>query len=315
MGRTLAAQEEQPGAPGVAVLSEELWRSRFAADPNILGKAITVEGIKRNVIGVMPAGFAFPGDAVLWLPLSVGADPGKLLFPASLRPPPAVVFSAAGTSGTGNPGPAVSGRAEKRHGRGDPPSQGSARRQDSEIASHFHGSSRLRAADCVRQCGQPAADEGIPALHEMAVRTALGAPRSRLIPQLLTESALLSLGGAAAGLLLAILGVRGLLALAPAGSIPRIAEIHLAASVLAFALGLGAVTGILFGLLPAVHATGRELRTFLSHVGRSVTGRSEGLRGVLVVSEIALALVLLTGARAAAQELCTAARRESWFPP
>ena len=91
MGRTFAAQEEQPGSPGVAVLSEELWRSRFAADPNILGKAITVDGIKRSVIGVMPAGFAFPGDAQLWLPLAVGADPGNSFFrPAFGRLRPSV---------------------------------------------------------------------------------------------------------------------------------------------------------------------------------------------------------------------------------
>ena len=91
MGRTFTAQEEQPGSPGVAVLSEELWRSRFAADPNILGKTITVDGIKRNVIGVMPAGFAFPGDAALWLPLAVGVDPGNsFLRPAFGRLRPSV---------------------------------------------------------------------------------------------------------------------------------------------------------------------------------------------------------------------------------
>jgi hypothetical protein len=80
MGRTFGSQEEQPGAPGVAVLSDELWRSRFGADPNILGKAITINGINRSVIGVMRAGFAFPGDAALWLPLAVGADPGNSYF-------------------------------------------------------------------------------------------------------------------------------------------------------------------------------------------------------------------------------------------
>jgi len=91
IGRTFASQEEQPGAPGVAVLSQELWRSRFAADPNILGKAIAVDGIKRSVIGVMPAGFAFPGDARLWLPLAVdGAGPTSAFWPAFGRLRPSV---------------------------------------------------------------------------------------------------------------------------------------------------------------------------------------------------------------------------------
>jgi putative ABC transport system permease protein len=124
----------------------------------------------------------------------------------------------------------------------------------------------------------------------------LGASRGRLIRQLLTESALLSLSGSIAGLLLAILGVRALLALAPAAGVPRLNEIHIDSGVLAFALALGAFMGILFGLAPALQSTGKPVRDFLSVSGPTLTARRQRLRSVLVVSEIALALVLLTGA-------------------
>jgi len=132
--------------------------------------------------------------------------------------------------------------------------------------------------------------------REIAVRNALGASRGRVIRQLLTESTLLSLGGVAAGVLLALLGVPALLALAPAAGVPRIEEIHIDGWVLGFALLLGAFTGILFGLAPALQATGNRVRTFLALSGPTLTARRATLRSTLVVSEIALALVLLTGA-------------------
>jgi putative ABC transport system permease protein len=132
--------------------------------------------------------------------------------------------------------------------------------------------------------------------REIAVRNALGASRGRVIRQLLTESTLLSLGGVAAGILLALLGVPALLALAPAAGVPRIEEIHIDGRVLAFALLLGAFTGILFGLAPALQATGNRVRAFLALSGPTLTARRATLRSTLVVSEIALALVLLTGA-------------------
>lgn len=127
------------------------------------------------------------------------------------------------------------------------------------------------------------------------MRMALGAGRWRVIRQLLTESTLISLAGGAAGMLLAVWGVPALLALAPAGRIPRGEAIRIDGWVLAFTLGVSVVTGITFGLAPAFHATRQGLRDSLSQGARTLTGRHERLRSTLVISEIALALVLLTG--------------------
>ncbi|HEX8764394.1 MAG TPA: ABC transporter permease, partial [Candidatus Acidoferrum sp.] len=132
--------------------------------------------------------------------------------------------------------------------------------------------------------------------QEMALRSTLGAGRWRLVRQLLTESTLLSLGGGACGVLIAFWSVPAQLALAPAGKIPRIEMIRLDGWVLAYTFGISVITGIVFGLAPAFQVTRREARETLSQTGRSVTGGHERLRGALTVSEIALALVLLTGA-------------------
>jgi predicted permease len=298
IGRIFTTQEEQPGAPGVVLLSDELWRSRFAADPNILGKAITLNGIKRSVIGVMPAGFAFPG-ARLWLPLAVGADPlNSYLRPAFGRLRPSFTQRQAQAELVALVPQLPLAPGEQRNGWAAEvlPLKDMLVGGIRKSLLIFMGAVALVLLVACANVANLLLMKGSLRRQEMAVRTALGAPRNRLIRQLLTESAMLSLGGVIAGLLLAIFGVRALLALAPAGKIPRVAEIHLDAGVIGFALGLGAVTGILFGLLPAVQATGREFRAFLSQAGRAVTGRSEGLRNALVVSEIALTLVLLAGA-------------------
>lgn len=132
--------------------------------------------------------------------------------------------------------------------------------------------------------------------QEMALRRTLGAGRWRLVRQLLTESTLLSLAGGASGILIAFWGVPALLALAPAGRVPRMEMIRIDGWVLAYTLGISVVTGIVFGLAPAFHATRRDARESLGQAGRSVTAGHERLRGALTVFEIALALVLLTGA-------------------
>jgi putative ABC transport system permease protein len=131
--------------------------------------------------------------------------------------------------------------------------------------------------------------------QDVAIRAALGAGRARLVRQLLTESIVLFLAGAAAGVPMAFIGMRGLLALAPAGTIPRTQDIHMDAGVLLFTFGVALITGLAFGLAPALLATGRGAVASPGHGARTTAGRSR-LRSGLVVAEVALALVLLTGA-------------------
>jgi putative ABC transport system permease protein len=299
IGRAFLPAEEKHGSNRVVLLSDKLWRNRFGADANILGKAITLDGIAYSVIGVMPAGFAFAHEAELWLPLEVGGDPGNF----STR--------------------AVVGRLKPQA------SQQQALAELEALAKHLPPLPVANRADMVAEvlpmkdlvvgkirksllifmgavgfvlliaCANVAnllLMRGTSRQREIAVRNALGASRGRVIRQLLTESTLLSLGGVLAGVLLALLGVPALLALAPAAGVPRIDEIHIDGWVLGFALLLGAFTGILFGLAPALQATGSRVRTFLALSGPTLTARRARLRSTLVVSEIALALVLLTGA-------------------
>jgi predicted permease len=311
IGRAFSPEEERQGGGGVTLIGDRLWRNRFGADPNILGKTVVLDGIGHTVIGVMPRGFAFPYDAELWLPLEVRDELAVCVSPHG-RPWPCNSFFR----------PAV-GRLRPSVSREQ------AQAELEAFAQHLPGASGENKSEMIAEvlpfkdllvgkirqsllifmgavvfvlliaCANVAnllLMRATSRRQEIAVRTALGARRSRLVRQLLTESTLVSLGGAAAGLVLAVLGVPALLALAPAGRVPRVEEIHIDGWGLAFALGLGTFTGILFGLLPAFQATGRELRDYLSQSGRTVTNRRERLRSALVVAEIALALVLLTGA-------------------
>jgi predicted permease len=299
MGRTFLSQEEHPGSDGVAILSEKLWRSRFGGDPSILEKTITVDGIGHRVIGVMPAEFTFPSDVALWLPLAVGGDPGNSYFrPAIGRLRPSVSQQEAQAELEALVPRLPVGPGEHRNGMVAEilPLKDLLVGEIRKSLFVFMGAVAFVLLIACANVANLLLMRGSLRREEMAVRTALGARRGRLIRRLLTESVLISAGGAAAGILLAILGVKALLAIAPAGKVPRVEQIQVDGWVLGFALGLGAVTGILFGLLPAFQATGRELRAYLGQGSRGVTGRRERLRGVLVVSEIALTLVLLTGA-------------------
>ncbi|MGO9258092.1 MAG: ABC transporter permease [Bryobacteraceae bacterium] len=287
MGRTFVAAEETSRVR-TAVIGESLWRERFAADPEIVGRQIRLDGVVHTVIGVMPPGFAFPSDAQLWTPLEVRSDPhmgfarpvvGRLKNGASPRQAQTELQAVLGS----------------RRVAVVQPFQELVVAGVREPLLIFVGAVALilliACADIANLLLFRVASRG----REIAVRAALGAGPRRLVQQLLTESTLLSLTSGCMGLLLAIWGVPVLLALAPQGMIPALADIHVDGRVLTFAFGVSLLAGLLMGAAPASHILRRPLPASL--VGAEpIAGRARpGLRSLLVVAELALALVLLAG--------------------
>jgi len=299
MGRAFLPAEEKHGSSRVVLLSDKIWRNRFGADANILGKAITLDGIAYSVVGVMPADFAFPQEAALWLPLEVGGDPGNFTTRAvvgRLKPQASQQQALAELEALAKHLPPLPVANREDMVAEVLPMKDLVVGKIRKSLLIFMGAVSFVLLIACANVANLLLMRGTSRQREIAVRNALGASRGRVIRQLLTESTLLSLGGALAGILLAMLAVPALLALAPAAGVPRIDEIHIDAGVLVFALLLGALTGILFGLAPALQATGNRVRAFLALSGPTLTARRATLRSTLVVSEIALALVLLTGA-------------------
>ena len=299
IGRTFLPEEDQPGRDHVVVLSSRLWQSHFGGDSRVLGQTVTLEGVAHTVVGVMPAGFGFPGDTEMWTPLGVRIDShNTFIRPVMGRLKPGISPQQAQAELE-----TIAGRLPR--GPGEKSSDSVARivPLKASVVGDVRNSLLIFAGAVAFVLLIACANfanllliRGANRRQEVSVRAALGAGRGRLIRQLLTESTLVSLAGGALGTLVATVGVPALLALAPAGKIPRMEEVRIDGGVLLFTLAVSVVTGIVFGLAPALGATGRALRDSISGSTRSIAGGHRGFRSALVIAEIALALVLAAGA-------------------
>jgi putative ABC transport system permease protein len=308
LGRTFLPDEEKPGREMVVVLSYDLWQRRFAGKANVIGRVVRLDGKQYTVIGVMPEQFDFPGQlrasAELWIPMAVNEElrqaRGNHTNIAIARLKPGVSMPQAQMQMT-----TIAARLAKQY-----PDVDAA--FDKVIITSLHevlvGNIRqalfvlLAAVSCLLliACANVANLLLVRASirqREIALRSALGASRSRLVRQLLTESLLLSTIGGLLGLLLSEGSIQLLKWVGPS-SLPRLQEVNLDLPVMGFALGLSILTGVLFGLAPALQVSQGDLNKNLKEGGRSSTGGANRLqlRSLLVIAEVALALLLLTSA-------------------
>lgn len=308
-GRAFQAADDRFHGPNVVVLSDALWRHRFAADTGIVGRTIKLDGELYTVLGVMPPAFENVMDpqAQLWAPLqydpSLPADGREwghhLRMMGRLRPGTTRTEAASELT-------ALVQRLGQVYAKGYDSSGGAPdgmlvnRMQDDltrdvkpALLAIMGAVVLLLVVACVNVINLMLA-RGAQRQGELAMRAALGAGRARLLRQLLTESLLLALAAGAAGLLLARGGVGVLIALAPV-ALPRAADIRVDTSAFLFAFALTVVTGVLVGMVPALYAARHDPHAALKESTRTAAGGHHFTRSVLVVAEVAIALVLLVG--------------------
>ena len=303
LGRAFTPAEDQPGAAKVILLTYGLWQRRFGGARDILGRSLTLDGVPHTVIGVLAPGFRFPRSRVeALLPMAMDEvqqakrDP-ILIMPAVARLKPGITVAQA-SSEIG----ALLEQIKKDHPGFYQPGTGVSivpllERQVANVRltlEALFGAVGLVLLIASANVANLLLSRSASRQREIALRAAMGAGRARLVRQLLTENTLLGLVGGLLGLLLAAVTLKSIIHFAP--SIPRIDDVSIDLRVLGFCLLTSFVISLLFGLTPALGATGVDLNEALKQGGRGASASHRGLRNLLVIGELALSLVLLVGA-------------------
>ncbi|HYT22166.1 MAG TPA: ABC transporter permease [Candidatus Polarisedimenticolia bacterium] len=330
LGRTVDARDDQPGQEQVAVISNRLWRTQFGAEPDILGKSVLLDARPYQIIGVMPPGFGFPHatdvmDAAkvtdMWIAWAMTAEQrsnrndsagnaiGRLRQGVSLEQAQSEMSTLMAKIDLLRP------VKDRGFGALVHPFVASVTGAPRRALLLLMGAVTLLLLIACSNVASLAMARATGRIREMGVRAALGAGRSRLIRQLLTESFFLAVCGGTFGCGVAFTSIRLLMRVDP-GNIPRLEETSLDSRVLFFTLGVSLLTGLLFGLFPALTASRCDPSEVLTHSGtRSVKGTRSRFRRGLIVVQVALSFVLLTGSGLLIRSLWRVQSVEKGFEP
>jgi len=302
LGRFFNTEEVKPGGAAAVVISASFWQSHFGGSAGVLGQSVRMFDKKLTIVGVLPPGFRFPEETDVWFPANtifeeVASRGGhNYLVIARLKPEVSLEQAQAQMAAIGT-------RLAKQYPDTNRDKNVAVTRLRDEMVSHVRltlflllGTVGLVLLIACANVANLLLAKATVRTREIAIRAAVGASRTRIIRQLVTESLLMALAAGAAGLVLAAWGADALVALAPT-DVPRLTEAHIDFGVLAFTFGISVLASLLFGLAPALQLSRTDLNEALKQsASRGVTGGVGRMRSALVVGEVALAVILLAGA-------------------